>query len=311
MNIHSYNGIVSFHKTLISILLLLDSGVCILFELPILSNSLDFKGVVISENVIRVVSTDTSYALYKYDNTVDIYLVENKTMQTYRNVIEIHSTKKEYLAYILHHNNTIVPLGTIRSIGANGRFRGLISLDIDYIYSNNFSFCIKDKNSRLYTWGEYNYGGRINIPLIELKKLYNYVENQEVKTSISFNYKENDTCLVDIHEVYSNNGAYLAITKNETIITWGEAQYGGGKIITSLINNIKKICAGTYAFYILTLTGKVYILGDVIWEKTINKKYLSNIIDIYIQNKIIYAINNKKKLVWWSYTDNYSTFIGY
>ena len=151
----------------------------------------------------------------------------------------------------------------------------------------------------------------INISLKILQKLPNYAPDKCEKKSPDFNYERSDTRITDIKTVYSNNQAYLAVSRDDVIITWGEKTCGGGRLIDTLKNNIKCIIPSKYTFFILTFDGNIYVLGDIIWEKTANTKYFTNIMKISVYNETIYAINYKNKLVWWSYVDKHKTYISY
>lgn len=65
--------------------------------------------------------------------------------------------------------------------------------------------------------------------------------------------------------VVFQNGSY-AINTNDELLFWGSSKYFGDTLIPiKLMDNVKKVCSGTYALLVLTHDGDLYSVGTNEW----------------------------------------------
>jgi uncharacterized glyoxalase superfamily protein PhnB len=175
-------------------------------------------------------------------------------------------------------------------------------------FPNESAFAAVTSNGSVVTWGSKSTGGNASI-IID-----NYLEGIYSEENVSHKLNSN------VISVYSNSHAFAALKSNGSVITWGDAAYGGNSssVAGSLSSNVTAVYSSGYAFAALKSDGSVVTWGDAsyggnsslvalvyingLWSYTytsVADRLSSNVTAVYSNSEAFAALKNSGSVVTW------------
>lgn len=217
-----------------------------------ISNSSDkdfvaVKEIYATEDTFAVIRVDGSVATWGDTDTPD---PEAQELNGTNDVLKIYANSTSFAA--LRADHSVVRWG--------GYSAGLDVIEnISQIFSSSTSFAAISDDGSVVTWGDMYAGGN--------SKVYKYDGNIPVYGDNRFSpiiLKDVTNDLRNVKTIFSNNGAFAALTNDGSVITWGKSSYGGdsSSVATQLINVKNIFTTNGGAFAALREGGSVVTWGD-------------------------------------------------
>ena len=155
-------------------------------------------------------------------------------------------------------------------------FRMCKGYKIENIYSTKGAFAIFTECGKVFTCGDENYGHDVNIdvdvdvqiPYDNIKQIYStkkafvLVDNNNQITTLAEEITKTVTNRIGIKAIYTTDGGFAAINDQDTVITWGDHDFGGDSSnATRELTNIKEIYSTAGAFAAINDDGIVITWG--------------------------------------------------
>ena len=150
---------------------------------------------------------------------------------------------------------------------------GLLS-NVISIYSNLEAFAALKSNGSVVTWGNILLGGNSSVVVSSFLN-----GNQTIAQGASVA----SSLFGGVVAIYSNKNAFAALKENGSVVTWGDASYGGNSTITVLSES------GNSATYNSTITEVSSVAGSL----------SSNITAIYSNERAFAALKKNGSVVTW------------
>ena len=145
------------------------------------------------------------------------------------------------------------------------------SIKFKKIFSNDYAFAGIDFENKVHTWGNEQYGGKLN------------------------------KAITNVTKIVSTHDKFTSLTSNGEVFTWGNIEYDE-KLIPIDITFID-IYANRYSFAALTENGKIYTWGKITWG-VLNTPTEEGYVNIVGNNKSFAALHNKNYIYTWGFSNN-------
>jgi formylglycine-generating enzyme required for sulfatase activity/alpha-tubulin suppressor-like RCC1 family protein len=165
----------------------------------------------------------------------------------------------------------------------------LLSSNVTAVYSTTNAFAALKKDGSVVAWGS-NWEGGVLISQLEAGG----------STNVSGLLSSNVTA------VYSTGGAFAALKKNGSVVTWGYFGAGGDSslVASSLSSNVSSIYSNSSAFAALKKNGSVLTWGGYgsLIPSSLAGKLSSNVTEIYSTSGAFAALKKDGSVVTWGDT---------
>jgi hypothetical protein len=169
--------------------------------------------------------------------------------------------------------------------------------NITNIYSNKGAFAALKSDGSVVTWGNKMFGG--NSTTVEFMRDYNYsVINITEIDNVSSSLKTN------VATIYSTDEAFAALKGDGSVVTWGNALWGGNStsVSSALSSNVTAIFSTPYSFAALKDNGSVVTWGSFSSEgnsTSVSSALSSNVTTIHSNKSAFAALKNNGSVVTW------------
>jgi hypothetical protein len=207
----------------------------------------------LASNVETIYSNSWAFAALKNDGSVvtwgALYAGGNSSVVTFLDGAQ---------------NDTVIEESSV-----SNRLSNVIS-----IYSNREAFAALKSNGSVVTWGDILFGGNSSVVVSSyLNGNQTIAQGASVASSLSSG----------VVAIYSNKNAFAALKENGSVVTWGDAAYGGNSTITLSTES------GNSATYNSTITELSSVAGSL----------SSNVTAIYSNSKAFAALKKDGSVVAW------------
>lgn len=225
------------------------------------------KEVYATDATFTALREDGSVVTWGGDTNIGAVSSELNASDPTKKVINIFSNSESFTA--LRADGVLINWGGENSKGVIDSLKSEKNLQI---FSNVSAFAALKDDGSVVTWG-YDYVG--GAP-----KVYQYDGDNRVDDDTGFPIilKDVTNDLQNVKTIFSNNGAFAALTNDGSVITWGKSSYGGdsSSIATQLIN-VKKIFTTNWgAFAALRVDGSVVTWGSSSDGASINSPFVAD-----------------------------------
>ena len=173
-------------------------------------------------------------------------------------VSSIVSTGSAFAALL--NDNSVVTWGDTSNGGSNNS--GLTLDSVSSIYATRYAFAALNSDGSVYTWGNATYGGAADDDLADLGEdgIADLLDGT-----------------VDVTKIFATDGAFAAIRTDGSVVTWGDAAYGGDSTtntsLAALLNgttDVVSISATDNAFTAIRADGSLVTWGGGVTDGAVS-----------------------------------------
>jgi alpha-tubulin suppressor-like RCC1 family protein len=206
----------------------------------------------------------------------------------------------------LKSDGSVVAWGNPFTGGDSSSVAASLSSGVTAVYSNQMAFAALKSNGSVVTWGNADFGGDSSVVVTGERNPTSY-------TSIANNLTSNVTA------VYSTQSAFAALKNDGSVITWGNAKFGGNSsvvvpsafpwdpdnytsIASNLTSNVTTIFSNQSAFAALKSNGSVVTWGDSLYggnSSSVANSLSSGVKAVYSTGYAFAALKNDGSVVTW------------
>ncbi|MGZ9899180.1 Ig-like domain-containing protein [Shewanella gaetbuli] len=213
-------------------------------------------------NITAITATDSAFAALKSDGTVVTWGDtanggESTSVQAQLvNVKSVASTSTAFAA--LKGDGTVVTWGDTARGGDSSGVQAQLT-NVKSITGNDYAFAALKSDGNTVVWGDTTQGGTVTVnnsaPVV---RSLNRVTTSNTISSNNIN-------TADIISIAATQSAFAALKSDGTVITWGDARYGGdSSSVQSLLTDIVTIIGNAYAFAAIKADGTVITWGQLV-----------------------------------------------
>jgi hypothetical protein len=169
--------------------------------------------------------------------------------------------------------------------------------NVTKIYSNSRAFAALKSDGSVLTWGNKESGGNSTTVVFTRDSNYSIINITEID-NVSNRLTSNVT------DIYSTNEAFAARKSDGSVVTWGDALWGGNStsVSSALSSNVKAIFSTPYSFAALKDNGSVVTWGSFSSEgnsTSVSSALSSNVTTIYSNQGAFAALKKNGSVVTW------------
>jgi hypothetical protein len=169
--------------------------------------------------------------------------------------------------------------------------------NVTKIYSNSRAFASLKSDGSVVTWGNKESGGNYTTVVFTRDSNYSIINITEID-NVSNRLTSNVT------DIYSTNEAFAARKSDGSVVTWGDALWGGNStsVSSALSSNVTAIFSTPYSFAALKDNGSVVTWGSFSSEgnsTSVSSALSSNVTTIYSNQGAFAALKKNGSVVTW------------
>jgi len=207
------------------------------------------------------------------------------------NVTAVYSNGGAFAA--LKTDGSVVTWGNATFGGNSTNVAGNLTSNVTAVYSTIAAFAALKTDGSVVTWGAAGSGGNSTI----------FNSFPQSYTSVAAQLTSNVTA------VYSNPQAFAALKNDGSVVTWGDAGFGGNSTSVSgnLSSNVTAVYSNPQAFAALKTNGSVVTWGDAVKggnsTNVSGGNLSSNVTAVYSNSYAFAALKANGSVVTWGFAD--------
>ena len=207
------------------------------------------------------------------------------------NVKAVYSNGGAFAA--LKTDGSVVTWGNATFGGNSTNVAGNLTSNVTAVYSTIAAFAALKTDGSVVTWGAAGSGGNSTI----------FNSFPQSYTSVAAQLTSNVTA------VYSNPQAFAALKNDGSVVTWGDAGFGGNStsVAGNLSSNVTAVYSNPQAFAALKTNGSVVTWGDAVKggnsTNVSGGNLSSNVTAVYSNSYAFAALKANGSVVTWGFAD--------